>query len=326
MKELALNPVFAGRPGSMEQERAAKAGFEFHPLSSSGFFGKGIPAKFGAAWNLFRGTFQALSLLRRVPAAAVVAAGGFGSVPSLTAARLTACDYFLLEQNCIPGRVTRYFARGAKEVFLTFPLDKPLPAKTSVTGTPLRRALLQAARLKPQAANNTVLVLGGSLGARALNFAAIELARQLPELRFIIQTGRRDSAEVNRRVQELGLKNIELFDFTLAMEQYFGRATLVLSRAGGVVINEILTFRIPSILVPFPLATDNHQKANALHVAREGASLQIDQSRLPETGNVIRDLFAHPEKLAEMAANARRIAKPNAAQEIAQRIKAHVEK
>lgn len=176
----------------------------------------------------------------------------------------------------------------------------------------------------PGTSPRSVLVLGGSLGARALNFAAIELAQQLPELHFIIQTGRRDYSEVSRRVEELGLKNVELFGFTLAMEQYYGRAALVLSRAGGLVINEILTFGIPSILVPFPLATDNHQKANAQHVAREGASHQIDQSRLPETGSVIRDLFAHPEKLAQMAANARRIAKPKAAQEIAQRIKAQV--
>ena len=71
----------------MEHELAAKAGFEFFPLSSSGFFGKGIGAKFGAAWNITQGTLQGLSLLRRVPSAAVVAAGGFGSVPALAAAR-----------------------------------------------------------------------------------------------------------------------------------------------------------------------------------------------------------------------------------------------
>ena len=92
------------------------------------------------------------------------------------------------------------------------------------------------------------------------------------------------------------------------------------------VINEILAFGLPSVLVPFPFATDNHQQANAMHAAREGASLQIDQSRLPELADLIRNLFAHPEKLAEMAANALRIAKPNAAREIAERIKTHVER
>jgi UDP-N-acetylglucosamine--N-acetylmuramyl-(pentapeptide) pyrophosphoryl-undecaprenol N-acetylglucosamine transferase len=171
-----------------------------------------------------------------------------------------------------------------------------------------------------------VLVLGGSLGARALNFAAMELAQQLPDLHFIIQTGRRDYQDISRKVRELSLKNIELFDFTLTIQDYYVRAGLALSRAGGMVINEILAFGLPSILVPFPFATDSHQQANAQHVAREGASLQIDQSRLPELADLIRNLFAHPEKLAEMSANARRIAKPDAAREIAERIKAHVEK
>jgi len=320
-----MRPIFAGRPASMEQDVVGKAGFEFFPLSSSGFFGKGLVAKFGALWNLSRGTSQALSLLRHEQPAAVVAAGGFGSVPALLAARLVKRDYFMLEQNCIPGRATRYFGPSAKTVFLTFPLARPLAARMEVIGTPLRRSLVRAAGSQRPAARKTILVLGGSLGARALNLAAIELAEQLPELHFVIQTGRRDFAEVSRRVEELKLKNAELFDFTLAMEDYYARATLVLSRAGGMVINEILAFGLPSVLIPFPFATDNHQKANAQHAAREGASHQIDQSRLPELGTVIRDLFAHPEKLAEMSANARRIAKPNAAAEIARRIHTAVE-
>jgi UDP-N-acetylglucosamine--N-acetylmuramyl-(pentapeptide) pyrophosphoryl-undecaprenol N-acetylglucosamine transferase len=333
MRELNLRPIFAGRPASMEQELAAKVGFEFFPLSSSGFFGKGLAAKFGAVWNVGRGTFQALALMRREQPAAVVAAGGFGSVPSLLAAQWTHRDYFLLEQNCIPGRVTRHFAPGAREVYVTFPLDKPLKARTVFSGTPLRKELVQAASLKlqatshkPQGTSNTVLVLGGSLGARALNYAAIELAQKLPELHFIIQTGRRDYPDISRKVGELNVKNIELFDFTLAMQDYYVRADLVLSRAGGMVINEILAFGLPSVLVPFPFATDNHQQANAMHAAREGASLQIDQSRLPELADLIRDLCAHPKRLAEMAANARRIARPNAAREIAERIKAQVER
>jgi len=324
MRQVSLRPIFAGRPASMEQELAAKGGFVFFRLSSSGFFGKGLGAKFGAVWNVGRGTLQALALMRREQPAAIVAAGGFGSVPSLLAARMTHRDYFLLEQNCIPGRVTRYFAPGAREVYVTFPLDKPLKARTVLSGTPLRKELVQATSAEPRATGNTVLVLGGSLGARALSYAAAELAQKLPELHFIIQTGRRDYPDISRKVGELSVKNIDLFDFTLAMQAYYARADLVLSRAGGMVINEILAFGLPSVLVPFPFATDNHQEANAQHVAREGASLQIDQSRLPELADLIRDLFARPEKLAEMTANARRIAKPNAAREIAERIKTQV--
>ena len=321
LKELGMKPVFAGRPASLEQELALKAGFEFQPLASSGFFGKGLGARLQFVINALRGAFGIWRILNRVRPAAVVAAGGFGSVVPLVAAGLRGIPYFLLEQNCIPGRVTRYFSKGARELFLTFPLLRPLAARTVVSGTPLRRVLLDKPRRDD---GKTVLVLGGSLGARALNFAAIDFARQLPELHFLVQTGRRDFAEMQRRVREAGLRNIELIDFTLAMEELYARASLVLSRAGGMVINEILAFGLPSILVPFPFATDNHQKANAQHVARQGGALQIDQSCLPEIVNVIRELFAQPQRLEALAASARRIARRDAAGNIARRIAARL--
>jgi UDP-N-acetylglucosamine--N-acetylmuramyl-(pentapeptide) pyrophosphoryl-undecaprenol N-acetylglucosamine transferase len=321
LKGLGLKPVFAGRPASLEEELARKAGFEFRPLASSGFFGKGPGARLQFVVNALRGAFGVWRILNRVRPAAVVAAGGFGSVVPLVAARLRGIPYFLLEQNRIPGRVTRYFGKGAQELFLTFPLLKRLGARTVVSGTPLRRVLLDKQRHDN---GKTILVLGGSLGARALNFATIDFARQLPELHFLVQTGRRDYAEMQRRVQEAGLRNIELIDFTLAMEDLYSRASLVLSRAGGMVINEVLAFGLPSILVPFPFATDNHQKANAQHVAREGGALQIDQSCLPEVSSVIRELFAQPQRLEAMAATARRIARRDAAERIARRIVARL--
>jgi UDP-N-acetylglucosamine--N-acetylmuramyl-(pentapeptide) pyrophosphoryl-undecaprenol N-acetylglucosamine transferase len=312
-----MKPFFAGRPRSMEQELVSRNGFEFRPLSSSGFFGKGAMARLQFAANTLNGLAGSLSIMHRAQPDAVVAAGGFGSVTPLFAAWLANRPYFLLEQNCIPGRVTRYFSRGAVETYLTFPLLRPMSTHTCVTGTPLRRRLLDAARSDN---GRTVLVLGGSLGARALNYAAIDLARQLPDLHFVVQTGRRDYAAIRQKASEAALTNIELIDFTLAMENLYSRASLVLTRAGGMVINEILAFELPSILVPFPFATDNHQKANAQHVARQGASLQTDQTDLPELVSVIRDLFAHPERLAAMSANARRIARRDAAEVIARRI------
>jgi UDP-N-acetylglucosamine--N-acetylmuramyl-(pentapeptide) pyrophosphoryl-undecaprenol N-acetylglucosamine transferase len=299
----------------MEQELVTASGFEFDLLPSSGFFGKGVMARLQFIANTLNGMAGSIRIMRRARPDAVVAAGGFGSITQLLSARLLNRPYFLLEQNCIPGRVTRYFDSGAVETYLTFPLLKPLSAHTSVTWTPLRSRLLARARSDD---GRTVLVLGGSLGARALNYAALDLARQLPELHFVVQTGRRDYADIRRK--SAGIANIELIDFTLAMEELYARASLVLTRAGGMVINEILAFSLPSILVPFPFATDNHQKANAQHVARQGATHQIDQSRLPELPGIIRDLFAHPERLAEMSAHARRIARRDAAEVIAGRI------
>jgi UDP-N-acetylglucosamine--N-acetylmuramyl-(pentapeptide) pyrophosphoryl-undecaprenol N-acetylglucosamine transferase len=310
-----MYPVLAGRPRSLEQELARAAGVEFMNLTSSGFFGKGPLARLGFGVNAASGFAQALRIMRRKQPDAVVAAGGFGSVAPLVAARLAGRPYFLLEQNRIPGRVVRYFSPWAAEVFLTFDLLKPLAARTRVTGTPLRRKLLSRERRDP---GNTVLVLGGSQGARALNTAAVEMARALPQYRFVVQTGRRDYALVKE--QATGLANMELTDFTLDMEELYAQASLVVSRAGGMAINEILAFGLPSILVPFPFAIDNHQKANAQHVALQGASINLVQSRLPEIPGIVAALMADPVRRTEMSASARRIARSDAAQLIADRI------
>jgi UDP-N-acetylglucosamine--N-acetylmuramyl-(pentapeptide) pyrophosphoryl-undecaprenol N-acetylglucosamine transferase len=301
----------------MEQDLVRRQGFDFYPLRSSGFFGKGAAARMQFVLNAATGLLSAIGIIRRLRPSALIAAGGFGSVTPLLAARIMNRPYFLLEQNCIPGRVTRYFARGAVETFLTFPLVRHLAGRTLVTGTPLRERLLTAARHDD---GKTVLVLGGSQGARALNAAALDLARQLPELHFVVQTGRRDYPDVRTTAAKYGLANIELIDFTLAMEELYARASLVLSRAGGMVVNEILALGLPSILVPFPFATDNHQKANAQHAARQGAALQIDQSRLPELGKIVPELLADRPRLAQMTESARRIACRDATSVIAKRI------
>jgi UDP-N-acetylglucosamine--N-acetylmuramyl-(pentapeptide) pyrophosphoryl-undecaprenol N-acetylglucosamine transferase len=321
LRAVGMNPVFVGRPGSLEQELATKAGLEFQPLASSGFFGKGVKARVAFALNTLRGWAQILGIMRRVRPVGVVAAGGFGSLLPALGARLFQRPFFMLEQNRIPGRATRYLSRGARELYLTFPLLRSLRGRSRVTGTPLRRTLLGRNR---QDDGRTLLVLGGSLGARALNLQALELARELAHLKVVVQTGRRDFVEMQQRVQAAGLGNVELVDFTLAIDELYSRASLVLSRAGGMVINEILAFGLPSILVPFPFATDNHQKANAQHIARKGAALQIDQARLPETASIIRQLFERPTELATMAARARELARRDAARTIARRIAAIV--
>jgi UDP-N-acetylglucosamine--N-acetylmuramyl-(pentapeptide) pyrophosphoryl-undecaprenol N-acetylglucosamine transferase len=338
LSDCGVKPIFAGRRGSMEQDLAGKYGFKFHVLPSSGFFGKGPAARAAAAANALIGLYQAMSIVRKQQPAALVAAGGFGSFTPLLAAKASGRPYFLLEQNRIPGRVTRYFARGAAETFLTFPLLRPLAARTMVTGTPLRRTLLATRRRDD---GRTVLVLGGSGGARALSLAAVDIARQLPELHFIILTGRRDfplvskaltdagtrrqgdaeiSADAGRRTPDAGRRttNVELIDFTLGMEDLYARASLVVSRAGSMVINEVLSLGLPTILIPFPFATDNHQKANALQVARQGAAICLDQTRLPELSNIIKSLFADASSLAELSVNARRIARRDAAGRIAE--------
>jgi UDP-N-acetylglucosamine--N-acetylmuramyl-(pentapeptide) pyrophosphoryl-undecaprenol N-acetylglucosamine transferase len=314
MRDLEIEVVWAGRQSGLENRVAMENGFAFEPLASAGFYGKGIGAKVSAAWLLCRGLFQAIGLLRRSAPSGVVATGGFATAALLAAAGFVGTPYFLLEQNCIPGRVTRFFARRARESFLAFPTAEPFPGVHSVTGNPLRRELSRGGR---EDDGRTVLFIGGSLGAQALNVAALDTAAALTNLNFIILTGRRDYDFIRSRVRS---RNCEVVEFTSHPEELYRKATIAVSRAGGVVLSELVAFGIPAILVPFPYATDRHQDANAEYLASVGAASVLDQNRLSGLTSLVRTLMDDVPRRRRMEAAARSIARPDAASAIARKV------
>jgi UDP-N-acetylglucosamine--N-acetylmuramyl-(pentapeptide) pyrophosphoryl-undecaprenol N-acetylglucosamine transferase len=314
MRDLGIEVLWVGRESGLENKIAVENGFAFEPLASAGFYGKGVGRKVGAAWLLCRGLMQAISLSRRVKPSGVVATGGFATAALLAATEFGGTPYFLLEQNCIPGRVTSFFAPRARETFLAFPSAKPFPGANSVTGNPLRREFRQGERSDD---GKTVLFIGGSLGAQALNVAALDAAAALSNLSFIILTGRRDYEFVRSRVSS---RNCELVEFTSHPEELYRRATIAVSRAGGVVLSELVAFGIPAILIPFPYATDRHQDANAEYLASVGAASVLDQSRLSGLTSLVHTLIDDVPRLQQMEAAARSIAKPDAAATIARKI------
>jgi UDP-N-acetylglucosamine--N-acetylmuramyl-(pentapeptide) pyrophosphoryl-undecaprenol N-acetylglucosamine transferase len=286
------------------------------------------------------GFFQSLSLLNRIRPDALIAAGGFVSTPLLLAARAKKTKFFLLEQNRIPGRVVRAFSRYAAKTFLTFPVQGQLPGPTLVTGTPLRKQLVKRAMKIPAplvhvfqcqvpsspnqepgtmnqepstSASPTVLVLGGSQGARALNLAALDMAAVLTNLRFIILTGRRDYPEIKSLIRS---SNCEIIDWTDHPEELYEQATLAVTRGGGLVLSELLLFGIPAIIIPFPFAADRHQYANALYLSEQGAAVLLEQSQLSGLVSLVRSLIADQRKLKEMRKKARSLAQPDATQKI----------
>ncbi len=314
MRDMGIEVLWAGRESGLENQVAREHGFAFAPLASSGFYGKGLGGKARAAWLLSRGLAQAIGLLRRVTPSGVAATGGFATAALLAATEFSGTPYFLLEQNCIPGRVTSFFAPRARETFLAFPSARPLPGENSVAGNPLRREFRDGERSDD---GKTVLFIGGSLGAQALNVAALDAAAALANLHFIILTGRRDYEFVRSRVRS---RNVELVEFTSHPEELYRRATIAVSRAGGVVLSELVAFGIPAILVPFPHATDRHQNANAEYLASVGAATVLDQSRLSGLTSLIGSLLDDVPRRQQMEAAARTVARPDAASVIARRI------
>lgn len=314
MRRRGHEVVWAGRRSGLERSVAEKHRFGYEPVPAAGLMGSRRLAQLRWPLVMGIGMLRACRMMRRVRPAAVVAGGGYVGVAPLFCARTTGRDYFLLEQNRIPGRATRLFANGARECYLTFPLERPLGGNCVVTGSPLRVALSVTVR---QHDGRTVLVLGGSGGARALNLAAFEAARQLGNCRFIVLTGTRDY----HSIRALGVPdNCELIDFTDEPERLYRRATLAVSRAGGLVLSELVACGIPAILVPYPYAADRHQAANADYLESVGAAQVLVQERLPGLTAAIATLIGDPSRLQTMSAAARSIARPTAASTVAERI------
>ncbi|UCG42614.1 MAG: UDP-N-acetylglucosamine--N-acetylmuramyl-(pentapeptide) pyrophosphoryl-undecaprenol N-acetylglucosamine transferase [candidate division WOR-3 bacterium] len=302
--------VWAGRADSLESRVAASLGLRFEPVPSAGFSGKSIGRKLGWLLVMTRGVVRSLRLLRLEAADCVVAAGGFTGAAPLLASRSMGIPFFLMEQNAIPGRVTRMFAADAEECYLAFPLATALTARCTVAGSPLRPGVVT----EREHDGRTVLVLGGSGGARSLNLAALDVAKRLDAYRFIVLTGRRDFEMVkSHEVPE----NCEPVEFTEHPEELYRQATIAVSRAGGMVLSELVANGIPAILIPFPYATDSHQDANAAHVASLGAAITLGQDRLPDLGSVIQELMENKERREQMAKAALSAARPDAAASIA---------
>jgi UDP-N-acetylglucosamine--N-acetylmuramyl-(pentapeptide) pyrophosphoryl-undecaprenol N-acetylglucosamine transferase len=305
----------------VEEQVARGAGFEFEKVSAGQIVGKSVFARMRGMAAMTLGVIQAWRLIERSNPDAVIGAGGFVSVPVLVACLMKRVKFFLLEQNCIPGRVSRFFARWAAEVFLTFPLEGNLGGKWSVTGTPLRRGISERCTrvdlTPPLEGERTLLVLGGSQGARVLNLAALDLAATLTNLRVVIVTGRRDYQLVKSLVRS---KNCEIVEWTDHPEELYCRATLAVTRAGALVLSELLAFGVPMVVVPFPYAADRHQDANARYVARVGAAVVLEQTQLSGLASLVQRLMAEPQKLEMMRQRARAAARVDAGAVIAERI------
>jgi UDP-N-acetylglucosamine--N-acetylmuramyl-(pentapeptide) pyrophosphoryl-undecaprenol N-acetylglucosamine transferase len=214
--------------------------------------------------------------------------GGFTSAPPILVARGMGIPTFLHESNTIPGRANRWLSRFVNEAFIGFPdaSARLKTRKTKVTGTPVRPQFVPGntaanrTALGLNAEHPVLLVTGGSQGASGLNDLVIQalpaLVKQIPNIQLIHLTGPSDAAKVEKAVQALGIKAV-VRPFFGEMNVALGAATACVSRAGASSLAELAAMRIPSVLVPFPAATDNHQFYNALAFQKTGAAHLLEQ-------------------------------------------------
>lgn len=294
---------------------------------------------FGAVPFLFRliGAVQkAGEELAKFKADALLGMGGFVSAASVGAARRSGIPYFLHESNAIPGRATKLLSAGANKMFVGFEeCGRHLPkAKVSVSGTPVRSRLgkvskeeaLKKLGLHPK--RHLVAILGGSQGARGINEAVL---RGLPALKPLANTiqilhlaGEAHADKVRHAYEHSGFHAIVL-GFCDEMDAVYAAADLVVSRAGAGTLAELAACGVPSILVPFPAAVDDHQTANAHAFADRGAAEIVAEKNLEgtELGQRIARLLGDSVRQEHMRRGARQQSSPEAAEKIAEEI-AHV--
>jgi len=319
-----INPggevLFVGSERGLEKEILEREGFRQEALRVGRLKGEGWLGKLKTLMSLPGSLCQARGILKAFAPDVVLGIGGYSSGPMILAARCLGIPRAILEPNAIPGFTNRLLWRFSDLVFVAFEKAKSFfpEKKVRLTGTPVRSDLTEIGRLSVGAHGHaplhgesrkyfTVLVLGGSQGATAINKAMVAALPVLESagrpLRIIHQTGGNDEAWVKSAYAQSKIPH-EVSAFVTDMGKVFREADLVVSRAGASTVSEILATRKPSILVPYPFAADDHQRFNAEGVAKTGGAEVIANSELAEkiAGRLL-DLEAHPEKIEAMRKN-----------------------
>jgi UDP-N-acetylglucosamine--N-acetylmuramyl-(pentapeptide) pyrophosphoryl-undecaprenol N-acetylglucosamine transferase len=322
--------TFAGTARGIEARVVPREGFALDVIRSAGIKGKSIVARARGAALVPLGLVDAWRLVSNRRPDLVIGVGGYSSGPVVLAAALRGVPTMLLEQNAVPGLTNRLLGPFVKAAAVTFDSTRPFfGSKAFVSGNPVRPEFLSAgsseeSALHDQSSSFTrVLVFGGSQGAHAINVAMVEAAAELaadPHLRVTHQTGERDVEMVRTAYRAAGLQG-RVEPFLFDMGRQLRQAEVVVSRAGATTLAEITAAGKAAILIPLPSATDDHQRKNAEALAAAGAAEVLLQSEL--SGHAlaarIRALTRDRERRSEIAAAAKRIARPDAARVIVDR-------
>lgn len=319
-RDPGVRVVFAGTRRGLEAQAAPREGIPVEFLSASGFVGKNVLAKLRACAGLARGFFEALSLLRRHRARAVLGVGGYASLPVLLAARFRGVPAMIQEQNSVPGLANRIGSRLSRITAAGFrSAAQQFGGKGVWTGNPVREEFFRVPELSNDSISRKLFLFGGSQGARVLNRALVEAAPLLAEagVSVVAQTGERQHAEVSAALRLIANARAEAFFPEIWKE--LEAASLVVCRAGALTLAELCAAGRPSILVPFAAATHHHQEQNAKELEKAGACVVIREEELdgPTLARSVIALLDDRPRLLAMSASARSLARPRAAAELA---------
>lgn len=329
----SIEILFVGAEGKMEMEKVPKAGYQIIGLPIVGIKREVSLDNAAFPFKLTRSLLKARTVLRSFRPDVAVGVGGFASGPLLMVASLLGIPILIQEQNSYAGITNKLLARRAKTICVAYPGMESFFAKRKIKllGNPVRSDIIGSGSKRPEAlarfgfANHrkTLFIMGGSLGARSINESVREGLKKLNDAGYqvIWQTGKAYIQTALETIAQVGSEHTKAFDFLYDMDLAYAVADVVISRAGALSVSELCLAAKPAILVPYPAASEDHQTKNAMSLIRQNAALLVTDAYvhrdLIETA--IR-LLEDPGKQKELKNNIAKLARPDAATEIAHEV------
>ena len=314
--------VWLGSEGAMETRIVPQYGIHLETLAIKGVRGNGLKRKLALPFTLLKTIQAARAIIKKQRVAAVIGFGGFVTFPGGVAAKLAGIPLLIHEQNAVPGLANKVLSRWAQRVLYAFP--KVFADESGWVGNPVRADIAAlpapAERFAARSGSLNILVVGGSLGADALNQtvpAALALLPPNRQVQISHQSGRNKLAALQAAYADRGLE-ADCVEFIDDMVSAYRAADVVICRAGALTIAELTAAGIGALLVPYPHAVDDHQTANARFMVKADAGLLLPQAELSaeKLAAVLAGLSR--EQCLQWAENARTLAMPDSADVVAQ--------
>lgn len=325
--------LFVGASGRMEMERVPQAGYRIEGLPVRGFDRKNMLKNIKVLINLFKSTRKARKIIKEFKPDIAIGVGGYASAPTLKAASAFGVPTLLQEQNSYAGVTNKLLAKKAGRICVAYEgMEKFFPKdKIVVTGNPVRQDLFAIAPKSKEAyeffglsANKkTLLIVGGSLGARTINQSIIAHLEELSQsgIQVIWQTGKFYIEDARKAAEPFVSSELIVTDFVSRMDYAYSVADLVISRAGASSISELCLLEKPVILVPSPNVAEDHQTQNALALVRKDAAVMIkDMDAKEQLVPQALKLLQNENKLSDLSKNIVQLAQKDSANRIADEV------
>lgn len=321
--------LFVGAIGKMEMEKVPAAGYDIKGLEIVGLQRKLTLSNFLLPFKIIKSLLKAKRIIKEFNPQVVVGVGGYASGPTLKAATMAGIPSLIQEQNAFAGKTNKLLGKSVQKICVAYEgLEKVFPAdKIVLTGNPTRKNMVSIKGKKQEAYEffgfdedkKTVLIIGGSLGARTLNESVLNHIELLKNngIQVIWQCGKLYFDEMERKTESLVYPELHLTQFISRMDLAYAAADVVISRAGAISVSELCIVKKPSILVPSPNVAEDHQTKNAMALVNKSAAVLVKdieavESLIPRTIEVLNDEGIQKE----LAKNIELLAKPEATVEI----------